>query len=83
MSLLRDYSQVDKELCKLGGQEGGTGGSLRFYLINLWQQGFTQGQLGYASALAWIFVVAAAVIILAIFRTSGRWVYYEDGADRI
>ncbi|NUQ21600.1 MAG: ABC transporter permease, partial [Gemmatimonadaceae bacterium] len=67
----------------LGGQEGGTGGSLRFDLINLWQQGFTQGQLGYASALAWIFVVAAAVIILAIFRTSGRWVYYEDGADRI
>jgi hypothetical protein len=27
-------------------------------------------------------VVAAAAIILVIFRTSGRWVYYEYDPDR-
>ena len=67
----------------MGGSQGGVGGSLRFYLINLWNQGFRDGRMGYASALAWILVVMAAVIILAIFRTSGRWVYYEYEPDKV
>ncbi len=66
----------------LGGSQGGVGGSLRFYLINLWNQGFRDGRMGYASALAWVLVVIAAGIILAIFRTSGRWVYYEYEPDK-
>lgn len=61
----------------LGGSHGGVGGSLRFYLINLWNHGFRDGRMGYACALAWVLVVLASIIILAIFRTSGRWVYYE------
>jgi multiple sugar transport system permease protein len=58
------------------GQKG-TGDSLRFYLLNLWNEGFVHHQYGYSSALAWVMVLAAAAIILVIFRTSGRWVYYE------
>jgi multiple sugar transport system permease protein len=58
------------------GQKG-TGDSLRFYLINLWNEGFVHHQYGYSSALAWVMVLGAAAIILVIFRTSGRWVYYE------
>lgn len=61
----------------MGGSHGGVGGSLLFYLLNLWNQGFRNGRMGYASALAWVLVVFASVVILAIFRTSGRWVYYE------
>ncbi len=61
----------------LGGSRGGVGGSLRFYLINLWNEGFRAHRMGYASALAWVLVVMAAGIILVIFQTSGRWVYYE------
>src|SRR5919109_3160001 len=59
-----------------GGQNGG-GESLRFYLLNMWNEAFVHRQYGYASALAWVMVLAAAAVILTIFRTSGRWVYYE------
>ena len=34
------------------------------------------------SALAWVLVLAAAAVILVIFRTSGRWVYYEYDPER-
>jgi len=63
------------------GQKG-TGDSLRFYLINLWNEGFVHHEYGYASALAWFMVLAAAAIILVVFRTSGRWVYYEYDPGR-
>jgi multiple sugar transport system permease protein len=67
----------------LGGTQGGVGGSLRFYLLYLWQQAFRNGRMGYASALAWVLVVLAAVVILVIFRTSSRWVYYETDPDKV
>ena len=66
----------------MGGSRGGTSGALNFYLLNLWNEGFRQGRLGYASALAWVLVLLAAVVILVTFRTSDRWVYYETGAER-
>jgi multiple sugar transport system permease protein len=61
---------------------GRIGDSLQFYLINLWNEAFVNGEYGYASALAWVLVVAAAAVILVIFRTSGRWVYYEYDPER-
>ncbi|HEY7400243.1 MAG TPA: sugar ABC transporter permease [Actinomycetota bacterium] len=64
------------------GGQGGLGDSLQFYLINLWNEAFVNGRYGYASALAWVLVIAATVVILAIFRTSGRWVYYEYDPER-
>ncbi|CAA9314366.1 MAG: ABC transporter, permease protein 1 (cluster 1, maltose/g3p/polyamine/iron), partial [uncultured Chloroflexia bacterium] len=66
----------------LGGSRGGRSGALRFYLLNLWNEGFRNGRLGYASALAWILVVLAAIVIFITFRTSNRWVYYEHDPDR-
>jgi multiple sugar transport system permease protein len=64
-----------------GGQQG-VGDSLQFYLINLWNEGFVNGRFGYASALAWVLVLIAAASILLIFKTSGRWVYYEYDPER-
>lgn len=64
-----------------GGQQG-LGDSLQFYLINLWNEAFVNGRYGYASALSWVLVLAAAAVILVIFRTSGRWVYYEYDPER-
>ncbi|HWQ12538.1 MAG TPA: sugar ABC transporter permease [Roseiflexaceae bacterium] len=61
----------------MGGSRGGTSGALNFYLLNLWNEGFRQGRLGYASALAWVLVLLAALVITVTFRTSDRWVYYE------
>lgn len=64
------------------GGQGGVGESLQFYLINLWNEAFVNGRYGYASALAWVLVLGAAAVILLIFRTSGRWVYYEYDPER-
>lgn len=62
----------------LGGSRGGSRGALLFYVLNMWNEGFRNGRFGYASALAWVLVVVAAVVIVLIFRTSSRWVYYES-----
>jgi multiple sugar transport system permease protein len=62
----------------LGGSRGGTRGSLLFYVLNIWNEGFRNGRFGYASALAWVLVIAAAIVITLIFKTSSRWVYYES-----
>ncbi|MFB3738033.1 MAG: carbohydrate ABC transporter permease [Candidatus Velamenicoccus archaeovorus] len=64
-----------------GGTQG-IGDSLQFYLINLWNEAFVNGRYGYASALAWVLVLVAAAVILVIFRTSGRWVYYEYDPEK-
>ena len=64
------------------GGGGGVGDALRFYLINMWNEGFGNTRLGYASALAWVLIIIASLVILLIFRTSGRWVYYEYDPDR-
>lgn len=66
----------------LGGSRGGTSGALNFYLINLWNEGFRSGRLGYASALAWVLVLLAGIVITITFRTSNRWVYYETEPER-
>jgi multiple sugar transport system permease protein len=62
----------------LGGSRGGQSGSLLFYVLNIWNEGFRNGRFGYASALAWVLVIAAAIVIVLIFVTSSRWVYYES-----
>jgi multiple sugar transport system permease protein len=64
------------------GGQGGIGESLQFYLLNLWNEAFVNRRYGYGSALAWVLVVVAAGVILLIFRTSGRWVYYEYDPER-
>lgn len=64
------------------GGQGGLGDSLQFYLINLWNEAFVAGRYGYASALAWVLVLIAAAVILVVFKTSGRWVYYEYDPEK-
>ena len=65
----------------LGGSQGGTRGSMLFYVLNLWNEGFRNGRFGYASALAWVLVIVAAIVILLVFKTSSRWVYYESEGE--
>lgn len=81
-SLIEAFQVFDIAFVLSRGGQGGLGDSLQFYLINLWNEAFVNGQYGYASALAWVLVLAAAAVILVIFRTSGRWVYYEYDPER-
>jgi multiple sugar transport system permease protein len=49
----------------------------KFMNILIYQAGFQQFRMGYASALAWILFALILVLTLLVFRSSGAWVYYE------
>lgn len=57
---------------------GGPVGSTLFYTLYLYQRAFTQFEMGYASALAWILVLIIATFTAIVFLTSKRWVFYAD-----
>lgn len=57
---------------------GGPVGSTLFYTLYLYQKAFTEFQMGYASALAWILVAMIAAITALTFLSSRRWVFYAD-----
>jgi multiple sugar transport system permease protein len=58
---------------------GNPGGSTFFYNMNLYKEGWTYNNMGYASALAWLMMVIVVVAALILFRTSARWVFYAGG----
>ena len=55
---------------------GGPMGSTLFFSLHIYDQAFQQGNVGYASALAWVLTAAVIVITLILVRSSGRWVHY-------
>jgi multiple sugar transport system permease protein len=57
--------------------EGGPNYATWFYMLHLYYNAFDFFQMGYASALAWIFFVIIVVLSLIQIRLSKRWVYYE------
>lgn len=60
---------------------GGTGGpadSTMFYTLYLYQQGFTNFQMGYAAAMAWLLVIIIAIFTAINFIASKYWVFYDD-----
>jgi multiple sugar transport system permease protein len=54
-------------------------GSLLFYGIWLYQQGFQYFHMGYASALAWVLFIIIMVCTVLLIRSSRRWVHYQGG----
>lgn len=60
---------------------GGTGGpsdSTLFFTLYLYQRGFSQFQMGYASAIAWLLLIIIAVFTVLNFIASKYWVFYDD-----
>lgn len=60
---------------------GGTGGpvdSTLFYTLYLYQEGFGYLKMGYASAMAWVLLIAIAVFTALAFLSSRYWVFYQD-----
>lgn len=54
---------------------GGPNDATLFYVFYLYSKAFTDGQLGYACALAWVLFLLILVATLLVFRSSDRWVY--------
>lgn len=60
---------------------GGTGGpadSTLFYTLYLYQRGFAELDMGYASAMAWALLVVLGAFTAVMFATSRFWVHYGD-----
>ncbi len=60
----------------------GTGGpvdSTLMYTLKLYISGFTDLEMGYASAMAWVFLLAIGLITVVFFSTGRFWVHYSDG----
>jgi multiple sugar transport system permease protein len=60
---------------------GGTGGpvdSTLFYTLYLYDQGFRNYNMGYASAMAWLLLMIVGVLTVLMFWTSRFWVFYDD-----
>lgn len=60
---------------------GGTGGpadSTLFYTLYLYQRGFGNFDMGYASALAWLLLLIVAGLTAINFIASRFWVFYGD-----
>jgi multiple sugar transport system permease protein len=66
----------------LSNGEGGPVDSTLMYTLNLYIKGFVEFRMGYASAMAWAFLVAIAVITVVLFTTGRFWVHYSDAEER-
>ncbi|HEY0603251.1 MAG TPA: sugar ABC transporter permease [Herpetosiphonaceae bacterium] len=49
-----------------------------FYSVYLYEKGFAQSQMGYASAMAWVLLLIIACFTVLVFKTSDNWVFYDS-----
>lgn len=62
----------------IGGATGGPAGSLLFYTVYIYEEGFANFKMGYASAMAWLMLVALGLFTVVCFATARFWVHYGD-----
>ncbi|TDC85623.1 sugar ABC transporter permease [Micromonospora sp. KC606] len=61
----------------VGGPNGQPAGTTLFYTIYLFDRGFGDYRMGYASAMAWMLLAGVGLVTLFLFRTARGWVYYS------
>lgn len=57
--------------------QGGPNNATLFYVFYIYQTAFSSGNLGYASALAWILFVLVLALTALVFRAARKFVFYE------
>ena len=60
---------------------GGPANATLFYILYLYRQAFQYFNMGYASALAWLFFLIVLLLTLMVFRSARGWVYYEGAKE--
>ncbi len=58
--------------------QGGPARATYFYVYHVFARGFQDFDMGYASALAWIFFLILLIFTGIQFRLQRHWVYYES-----
>jgi multiple sugar transport system permease protein len=61
------------------GTQGGPAYATYFYVYHLYTSAFQYSLMGYASALAWVFLLIVLALTVIQFQLSDRWVYYAGG----
>jgi multiple sugar transport system permease protein len=62
----------------VSGGNGGPSDSTMFFSLYLYQQGFNQFNMGYASALAWLLFVIIGAFTAINFFAAKFWVFYDN-----
>ncbi|WP_428966081.1 carbohydrate ABC transporter permease [Micromonospora fluostatini] len=62
----------------VSGGSGGPSDSTLFYTLYLYQRGFQNFDMGYASALAWLLLVIIGAFTAVNFWAAKHWVFYDD-----
>lgn len=52
--------------------------STLFYSVYLYRQAFQFSKMGYASAMAWFMLFIVALMTIFVFKSSDKWVFYEN-----
>jgi multiple sugar transport system permease protein len=77
MQMIGSYQAFTSAYVVSGGS-GGPADSTLFYTLYLYEQGFTNFEMGYASAMAWVLLAIIAVSTSVAFMSSKYWVHYTD-----
>lgn len=62
----------------VSGGSGGPADSTLFYTLYLYQEGFMNFRMGYASAMGWILLLIIGAFTALNFVASSKWVFYGD-----
>jgi multiple sugar transport system permease protein len=57
--------------------KGGPGHATSVYIFNIYQNAFSFGKVGYASAMAWILFAVIAAVTFLQWKLQKRWVFYS------
>jgi multiple sugar transport system permease protein len=58
--------------------QGGPNRATEFFSIFLYRNAFIYLRMGKASALAWVLFMVIVIFTAALFKSSGRWVFYRS-----
>jgi multiple sugar transport system permease protein len=61
---------------------GGPARATWFFSLHIYQNAFVSFDMGYASALAWLFFILLFVFTYLQFRASSQWVFYAGDRGR-
>ncbi|MDO4297184.1 MAG: sugar ABC transporter permease [Lachnospiraceae bacterium] len=59
--------------------DGGPANASLFYSLLVYRTAFKQSRMGYSAAMSWVLFVIIAALTAIVFKSSDRWVIYENG----
>ena len=77
MQMIGAYQAFTSAFVVSGGS-GGPADSTLFYTLYLYEEGFTNFEMGYASAMAWVLLAIIAASSAIAFLSAKYWVHYGD-----